>query len=61
MSELAWHTSSFSAPDNANCVEVAESWDEVKVRDTQNRAAGHLVVPVSEWSAFLADVKGDHL
>ncbi|WP_394298826.1 DUF397 domain-containing protein [Allosalinactinospora lopnorensis] len=33
----------------------------VRVRDTQNRTAGHLSFPPAEWSAFLADVRTDDL
>ncbi|MDT0304254.1 DUF397 domain-containing protein [Streptomonospora wellingtoniae] len=54
----AWHKSSYSGGGHQDCVEVAESQEQVKVRDTQNRGAGYLTLSASEWSAFLADVKG---
>ncbi len=56
-----WTKSSYSGPNGGDCVEVAESPNLVKVRDTKNRAAGHLSVPVSEWSAFLAELKDGRL
>ncbi|GAA1459148.1 DUF397 domain-containing protein [Nocardiopsis exhalans] len=48
---MDWHKSSYS---NAaeNCVEVAEG-SETRVRDTQNREAGHLSFSGAEWSALL--------
>ncbi|MFE7462450.1 DUF397 domain-containing protein [Nocardiopsis terrae] len=46
-----WHKSSYS---NAaeNCVEVVEG-PETRVRDTQNREAGHLAFSGDEWTALL--------
>jgi hypothetical protein len=52
-----WHTSSYSANTGANCVEVAETPDTVRVRDSQNRELGHLSYPAAEWSAFLSAVR----
>lgn len=49
--QLSFRKSSYSTPQN--CVEVADLPDGAAVRDTQNRAAGHLVFPVKEWSALL--------
>ena len=52
-----WRTSSYSHGHGGECVEVADRADLVSVRDTQNRAAGHLSVGTDEWSAFLEGVK----
>ncbi|MBB4934834.1 hypothetical protein F4561_005728 [Lipingzhangella halophila] len=57
----AWHKSSYSGGGHQDCVEVAESSEQVKVRDTQHRNAGYLAVSAAEWSAFLADVKDGRL
>ncbi|GAA1070412.1 DUF397 domain-containing protein [Nocardiopsis composta] len=54
--ELNWHKSSHSTGAN-ECVEVAETPQGAKVRDTRNRSAGHLSVPPDEWSAFLTEVR----
>ncbi|WP_046470904.1 DUF397 domain-containing protein [Allosalinactinospora lopnorensis] len=56
-----WHKSSYSQGNGGDCVEVAELPEQVKVRDTQNRTAGHLSFPPAEWSAFLADLRTDDL
>lgn len=51
----AWHKSSYSTS-QSNCVEVATSPIEVGVRDTKDRAAGHLAVSAEAWTSFLAAV-----
>ncbi|QRP45226.1 DUF397 domain-containing protein [Amycolatopsis sp. FDAARGOS 1241] len=54
----AWRKSSYSS-NQANCVEVAAAPDlasasvMVGIRDTKDRAAGHLSVPAAGWVAFL--------
>lgn len=50
---LTFRKSSYSATAN-DCVEVADlSTCGVAVRDTQNRAVGHLPFPTREWAALL--------
>ncbi|GAA4894768.1 DUF397 domain-containing protein [Streptomonospora salina] len=55
-----WHTSSYS-PNGSNCVEVRETPETVDVRDTQNRAVGHLTFDAAEWTAFLDEVRSGRL
>ncbi|MEV2278428.1 DUF397 domain-containing protein [Nocardiopsis sp. NPDC049922] len=50
-SSREFHKSSHSA-NEAACVEVSEG-AETLIRDTQNRAAGHLGFPNGEWRAVL--------
>ncbi|MDT0304391.1 DUF397 domain-containing protein [Streptomonospora wellingtoniae] len=56
-----WRKSSYSGGVDQDCVEVAESPEQVSIRDTRHRGLGHLSIPASEWSAFLADLKSDRL
>lgn len=56
-----FHKSTYSQPNNNNCVEVADLTGASAVRDTQNRGSGHLMFPATEWNAFLADLKGDQI
>lgn len=49
--EASWRTSSYTQ--QQNCVEVADLPSAAAVRDTQNREAGHLMFPSSEWTALL--------
>jgi hypothetical protein len=49
--ELEFRKSSYS--DRSDCVEVADLPGGAVVRDSQNPAKGHLVVPATEWVALL--------
>ncbi|MFE9246431.1 DUF397 domain-containing protein [Nocardiopsis sp. NPDC006938] len=51
--ELAFRKSSYSSARGQDCVEVADTPGMSAVRDTQNRAAGHLLFPGSEWAALV--------
>ncbi|SNR27563.1 protein of unknown function [Haloechinothrix alba] len=53
-----WITSSYSAGNGGNCVEVALTArvPSVGVRDSKDRDAGYLAVPSSAWRAFLRGV-----
>lgn len=50
-----WRTSTYTHP-NGNCVEVGRAGDRAAVRDTKNRAAGHLTIGAAQWSAFVRRV-----
>jgi hypothetical protein len=55
--ESAWRTASVSTNGNS-CVEVnTGTASVVGVRDSKNRAAGHLTVATPAWSAFLDSIK----
>jgi Domain of unknown function (DUF397) len=47
-----WRKSSYSGPES-NCVEIRRGAAGADMRDTKNRAAGHLAVPAAAWQAFL--------
>ena len=51
-----WHKSSFSGPNDPNCVEVAEG-ATTAVRDTQNRELGHLAFPAGEWASLVDSLR----
>jgi hypothetical protein len=51
LSDREFHKSSYSST-SGQCVEVSEGRDTL-VRDTVNRAAGHLTFPAPEWTALL--------
>jgi hypothetical protein len=52
-----WSKSSYST-NTDNCVEVSHgALPGVGVRDTKDRAGGHLAVPASSWAAFTLEVK----
>ena len=51
-----WRTSTRTLG-QGQCVEVGFDGKRVGVRDTKNRSAGYLTVPVWRWREFLASVK----
>ncbi|MEV6822453.1 DUF397 domain-containing protein [Nocardiopsis dassonvillei] len=54
-----YRKSSYSTPQSQNCVEVADLPTETRIRDTQNREAGHLGFAPGVWTAFLAAAERD--
>ncbi|MGW4483699.1 DUF397 domain-containing protein [Amycolatopsis sp. NPDC004368] len=53
----AWRNSSYTTNDS-NCVEVtATSPVEIGIRDTKDRAGGHLTVSPTAWTAFLSSAR----
>ncbi|PRY01703.1 uncharacterized protein DUF397 [Allonocardiopsis opalescens] len=60
MNNRQWHKSAYSSG-ASNCVEVRGHADRADVRDTKNRAAGHITVDAAEWNAFVRAVKTDAL
>ncbi|GHC92522.1 hypothetical protein GCM10007079_40830 [Nocardiopsis terrae] len=58
MTPLEFRTSSYSGS-QGDCVEVADLPGEHLVRDTKNRAAGHLAFVGPEWAAFLSVAQND--
>ncbi|WP_028649020.1 DUF397 domain-containing protein [Nocardiopsis sp. CNT312] len=55
-----WHKSTYSNT-GGHCVEVRELATGTLVRDTQNRALGHLEFPADQWAGLLASVRTDQL
>ncbi|MDR7302999.1 DUF397 domain-containing protein [Haloactinomyces albus] len=51
-----WRTST-RTQGQGQCVEVGFGGAGIGVRDTKNRAAGHLIVPPRQWHAFVRDLK----
>lgn len=54
--DLIFRKSSYSQA-TGNCVEVADLPVGAAVRDTQNRAVGHLAFESQEWAALLSTVR----
>jgi hypothetical protein len=52
-----WRRSSYSNQDGGNCVEVADGYEIVPVRDSKNLGPA-LVVPADAWQAFVEHIKG---
>jgi len=50
---VTWRKSSHSSGQGGNCVEVATTPELVGIRDTKNRAQGHITVSPRTWRAFI--------
>jgi hypothetical protein len=48
-----WRTSSYSGGNGGDCVEVALAAPAIGIRDTKDRAGGHLAVSHQAWLALL--------
>lgn len=51
---FTWRKSSHSSGEGGQCVEVGAAPDFIGIRDTKNRARGHLTVGPKTWSMFIA-------
>ncbi|MFJ6634386.1 DUF397 domain-containing protein [Streptomyces sp. NPDC091376] len=53
-----WRKSTYSGPDGADCLEVADAHPGVvPVRDSKNPGGPKLVFRAAAWSVFVEDVK----
>ena len=59
--QARWRTSSYTNPNNNNCVEVAPSINVVGVRDTKARDRGVLTVRRATFAALIHAVRDDSL
>ncbi|GGK67616.1 DUF397 domain-containing protein [Streptomyces flaveus] len=59
LSPAVWRKSSFSNPDGADCVEVADNLPGlVPVRDSKNTRGPALLFPANAWAPFITALKG---
>ena len=56
---LNFRKSSYSGGQTQDCVEVADAPGISAVRDTKDRAAGHLAFSSAEWAALLGAAQHD--
>ncbi|GAB3282133.1 DUF397 domain-containing protein [Parasphingorhabdus pacifica] len=54
---IHWKKSSRSGGSGGNCVEVGRVVGGAAVRDTKDRAAGHVTATGAQWSSFLVALK----
>lgn len=54
--KITWRTSSYTNAGNNNCVEVGPTATAVGVRDTKDRARGHITVSRAAWATFVRNV-----
>ncbi|MEV8344673.1 DUF397 domain-containing protein [Streptomyces niveus] len=57
----AWRKSSYSGGSNGSCLEVADGYPVVPVRDSKLAHGPALVFPAADWSSFVLAVKAGTL
>lgn len=57
---ITWRKSTHSHGDSGQCVELAALASVVGIRDTKNRAAGHLTLTKQAFATLLNGVKSGH-
>jgi hypothetical protein len=55
----SWRKSTYSGGSGGECVEVAEGFPVVPVRDSKDPEGPALVFSTSAWAAFIVEVKAD--
>ncbi|MEU7260740.1 DUF397 domain-containing protein [Streptomyces rimosus] len=53
----AWRKSSYSGSNQGECLEVADGYSNVPVRDSKDPHGPALIFTGAAWSTFVADVK----
>jgi len=56
-SQTTWRKSSYSGDQGGNCLEVADGFSTVPVRDSKNPGGPMLTVPAPAWNAFINSLK----
>ncbi|MET9081546.1 DUF397 domain-containing protein [Streptomyces sp. NPDC004237] len=51
-----WRKSSYSGGEGGDCLEVRTHPSAIHIRDSKRRAAPHLTLSLSSWSAFLTGI-----
>lgn len=57
LSIAKWRKSTFSNPDGGSCVEVADGFAIVPIRDSKDPTIGHLTIAPASWSALLSSLR----
>ncbi|MFD7220941.1 DUF397 domain-containing protein [Streptomyces sp. NPDC059892] len=53
---VGWRKSSYSGGSNGECLEVADGYADVPVRDSKSPLGPVLVFPAAGWAVFVAAV-----
>lgn len=53
-----WRKSSYSNGSGGNCIEVDDSRDDIRVRDSKDPHGPVMVFTAAAWGAFIAEVRG---
>ncbi|WP_405751924.1 DUF397 domain-containing protein [Streptomyces sp. NBC_01411] len=56
-----WRKSSYSGTEQNDCLEVADGYDNIPVRDSKNPHGPALAFPAEGWTAFVSAVKNGRI
>ncbi|WP_066943963.1 DUF397 domain-containing protein [Streptomyces lushanensis] len=56
-----WRKSSYSSGNNDNCLEVADGYADIPVRDSKNPTGPALHFQPTNWTSFIESVKAETL
>ncbi|MFE4174455.1 DUF397 domain-containing protein [Streptomyces sp. NPDC056909] len=58
---VGWRKSSYSGGSNGDCLEVADGYVNVPVRDSKNPTGPTLLFQTADWASFIESVKAECL
>ncbi|MFJ3694986.1 DUF397 domain-containing protein [Streptomyces sp. NPDC090052] len=58
---IGWRKSSYSGVEQNDCLEVADGYANIPVRDSKNPHGPALAFPAEGWTAFVAAVKNGRI
>ncbi|MFE4825957.1 DUF397 domain-containing protein [Streptomyces sp. NPDC056672] len=58
---IGWRKSSYSGGSNGDCLEVADGYADIPIRDSKNPTGPTLLFRPTDWSSFIAAVKVEAL
>ncbi|MFF3753532.1 DUF397 domain-containing protein [Streptomyces sp. NPDC002018] len=58
---IGWRKSSYSSGEQGECLEVADGYADIPVRDSKNPTGPTLHFQAADWTAFVGAVKGGSL
>ncbi|MFB7274066.1 DUF397 domain-containing protein [Streptomyces sp. NPDC056244] len=61
MHTVGWRKSSYSGGSQGECLEVADGYADIPVRDSKNPTGPSLRFRTTNWSSFIAAVKSGSL
>ncbi|MFE7129175.1 DUF397 domain-containing protein [Streptomyces sp. NPDC057617] len=58
---IGWRKSSYSSNEQGECLEVADGYANIPVRDSKNPAGPALLFQTNDWSTFITAIKDTSL
>ncbi|MEV7679099.1 DUF397 domain-containing protein [Streptomyces sp. NPDC088341] len=58
---VGWRKSSYSGAAQGECLEVADGYTSIPVRDSKNPTGPTLLFKTADWSSFIESLKAEDL